>query len=257
MSRRQSKRGLSLLETVIALFVLLSAFTIVLTLLMRSNRALVQIEGKALAVAFSETVLDDLRVWATDYDNWEAGFGSWANTTLPNYPGFEAKIVATAPTVLTPCTQLEVGKPGAEQREMRQTARDLEITIENQGVEVFKTNTRLTEPARAVKEVQVNLTSGISSLSANQKAEFQAVLMDVNGRAIEDVSFHWRVQPDEGGNGTVRALATDYSRAEFENIYVGVDGVARYITGQCRVEAVARYRGREYFGQSALLEILP
>ncbi|MCA9780067.1 MAG: hypothetical protein KC800_25245 [Candidatus Eremiobacteraeota bacterium] len=33
--------------------------------------------------------------------------------------------------------------------------------------------------------------------------------------------------------------------------------VARFVTGQCRVEAVARYRGREYFGRSDLVEILP
>lgn len=257
MKKSDSTRGLSLLETVLALFVLISAFTVVLTLFLRSNQSLVQIEEKALAVAFSETVLDDLRVWARDYDNWDSGFGPWSATTLPQYPGFTARVSASVPTVLTPCTQLEVGKPTAEQREMRDSFRDLEIIVEHRNVEVFRLHTRLAEPERMVKEVVVTLVSGNSSLSPGQKATYKAELVDKDGKLIEDVSFHWSVLPDEDGNGTIRNSKTNYSEAELENVFVGVDGMTRYITGRCRLNTVARYRGREYFGQSQAVTMVP
>jgi type II secretory pathway pseudopilin PulG len=250
-------RGLSLVETVIALFVLLSAFAIVMTLFLRSNRALVQIEEKAIAVNFAETVLDDIKVWARDPAQFATGWGTWSNVQLTQFPGYEARVTVVTPVVFTPCTQLEIGKPVAEQREFQSTFRDLEILIEHRGQEVFRLNTRVAEPDRVADHIDVVLSSGASSLSAWDKATYEARLIDDDGNAIEDVSFHWVVTPDALGNGTVSGLITNYAQGEVTNVYRGFDGVDRHVTGPCRVQAVARYRGLEYLGQSELVEMLP
>jgi type II secretory pathway pseudopilin PulG len=253
----QRSHGLSLLETVIALFVFLSAFTIVLTLFLRSNRALVEIEEKALSVAFAEAVVDDIRVWSLDYQNWDRKWADWSAVSLPAYPGYVARVTTTTPRLFTPCRQLEIDKPVAQQREMVVSFKDLEVTIENRGSVVFVFHTRIAEPEREIKGIEVRLNGGGTSLSANEKADYRAVLLDSNDDVVEDVSFHWGVEPDDGGNATVLASITDYAEAEIENVFVGADGVPRHITGQCRLEAVARYRGREYFGKSELVDILP
>jgi type II secretory pathway pseudopilin PulG len=250
-------RGLSLLETVIALFILVSAFAIVATLFFRSNRALVQIEEKAVAVAFAETVLDDIRVWARDPIHFATGWGTWSDVQMSEFPNCRARVTAVTPSTYTPCTQLESGKPAPQQREMLSTFRDLEIVVEYQDREVFRLHTRIAEPDRRADSVEVVLLSGSSSLGAWDTATYQARLIDDTGNVIEDVSFHWSMLPDEKGNGTVRGLNTSYAEGQVTNVFRGFDGVDRQITGPCRAEAVARYRGLEISGQSELMDMLP
>jgi type II secretory pathway pseudopilin PulG len=248
---------MSLVETVIALFLLVSAFTVVTNLLFRSTQALVRVEERAFAVSFAETVMDDIAVWAEDSDNFASDWAIWSNATMVEYPGYVAKVTATTPILFTPCRQLEIGKPAAERREIVASYRDLEIAIESKGAELFRLHTRLAEPERPITLVEVKLISGSTSLAAGGTAILEAVLLDGSNQIVEDVSFRWSVQPDDDGNGTVKSLTTNYAQAELTNVFRSSDGTLRQVAGKCRVMAVARYRGQEYRGLSEPVEMLP
>lgn len=68
---------MSLLETSIAIFVLVTAFVIILSLFIRSSEYQVNVGRKVMAVTFGEVVLDDLRAWASDYTNFSGDWDAW------------------------------------------------------------------------------------------------------------------------------------------------------------------------------------
>jgi type II secretory pathway pseudopilin PulG len=252
--QRRSPIGISLLEVLISLFVLLSAFVIVLSLFMRSAQYQVQVESKVMSVAFAETLLDDIRDWASDYDNYSSDWSAWSNATLPEYPACSASVVVVTPSVANACSQLEQGKPAAEQLAMADSFRDLTMVVRYDGAEQFRTTLRLAEPARRVAEVKVEAAT--ASLLQNQTTDLQASLLDSASRPIKDVTFRWTVEP-LGGNGTATAFSPDTARATLRHVFVGQDGVSRFVPGPCRARAVARYRGREYEGYSSSVVLQP
>lgn len=256
MSRRLRTAGLSLLETLLSLFVLLSAFVIVMSLFIRSSDYLVNVERKVMAVTFGETVLEDLRAWAKDYSNYSSDWSAKADVTLLEFPGFKARVSAAHPVVPSPCGYLELSKPAAEQTLMQNSFRDLTLVVSFEGSAQLSLQTRLAEPARAVREVSIREVSGGSSLSPGGEATYQASLLDTSGQEIDDVSFRWTVEPISG-NGSAITQEPDTSLGVVKHAYVGNDGVSRFVPGSCRLRAVARYRAVEYVGLSSQVELLP
>jgi type II secretory pathway pseudopilin PulG len=258
MERRlaHGPRGLSLLETLLSLFVLLSTFVIVLSLLFRSSDYLVNVERKVVAVTFAETVLEDIKAWAKDYSNYSGDWSAWNDTTLAEYPGYRAQVTAVTPTVANPCGQLELGKPAAEQTLMLDSYRDLTLTVRFDGSTQLTLQTRLAEPARPIKEVSVSAVTGGGSIGRGSQAAYRAILLDSANLEISDVSFRWSVEPITG-NGTAITQEPDTALADLKNAYIGNDGVSRFVPGTCRLRAVARYRGIEYVGLSPEVVLLP
>lgn len=248
--------GLSLLETLIALFILLSAFTIILSLFLRSTDHQVNVQTKVFSVAFAETLLDDIKVWAADYDNFSGDWTSWSSVTLPEYPGYEAKVEVIKPRVPDPCTLLESDKPVADRTIMTESFRDITLVVFHEDVEQLSLQTRLAEPAREIKEVKIESRSGGTSLAPFAEAELEAMLLDTNDKVVSDVVFRWTVD-SVTGNGSVSPQASDSSIGIVKNAYIGMDGLTRIVPGTCRVSASARYRGREYTGSFEFMELTP
>lgn len=246
---------MTILETLIALFVLLSAFVIIVSLFFKSTEYQVNVETKVFSVVFGETVLDDIKVWATDYDNYSGDWSSWSSVTLPEYSGYEAQVIAVQPSVADPCTSLEDGKPVADRVLMNDSFRDLTITILHNGGEQLKLHARITEPPRTIQEIKVEALGGTSILP-NTESTFKATMLDDANRPVEDIVFRWTLEAVTG-NGSVRPQVPDSSVGVVKNAYIGFDGLTRIVPGTCRLIASARYRGREYFGEFDYVEFLP
>lgn len=248
--------GLSLLETLIAIFVMLSAFTVVGALFMRSTQSLVQVEEKVLAVAFGETMLDDIRTWAKDPTNFAGDWSSWNGSQLPTYPGFRADIRFRDQEVFTPCPTLESDKPAAEQQRVSNSLRQLDLQVRSKGRLIYTLSTLIPEPPREADLVVVTIPGGSTTLAKDGTVEIHAALLDTDGNVIPDVPFQWAVIPGSG-NGTIARLKTDRARAEFTHVYRRIDGRVVHVAGKCVVQAEARYRGRKYSGRSEELELRP
>lgn len=249
------KQGVTLLETLIALFVLLSAFVIILSLFLKSTDYQVNVETKVFSVAFGETVLDDIKVWASDYTNYSGDWSSWNSVTLPEYPGYEARVAVVQPSVPDPCSALEAGKPVPEQVVMNDSFRDLTLVVFHNGGEQTQIHTRLAEPERRIQEIKVEALGG-TSIAPNTESNFKATMLDSNNEPVEDIVFRWTLEAVTG-NGSVRPQIPDSSVGIVRNAYVGFDGLTRIVPGTCRLVASARYRGREYFGEYEFVEFLP
>jgi hypothetical protein len=248
--------AISLLEVILALSVLITAFGVIIALFIRSSSAIVQVERKAMGIVFAETVLDDIESWARKSTNFTGSWATWSNYTIDEFPDFEARAVVTTPAVFRPCRALEVPKPASEQATMMETFRDLELTVYFKSIKQFSMHTRLYAPDRGGDKVEVTIISGGSPLSGYATADLEAVLLDSAGVAIPDVTFQWSVEPN-GGNGTIRRHSPERYQATLVNEYLLLSGVARPVPGECRVKAVCRYRGLEYSGLSTVIEMLP
>lgn len=244
------------METVIAIFVLLSAFVVLLSLFLRSTDSLVHAERKVMSVAFGETVLDDIKVWAKDYSNYSGDWSTWQNFTLPEFPGFVAKAIVSTPQVANPCSHLELGKPAASRLLMTDSFRDIDLVISFDAVQQMSLHARLAEPDRGVEKIQIEPLAGGTSLAPNTEATFKAKLLDADGVVIPDMAFRWSVEPLVG-NGMARPQQPDTSIGIVKNAYIGFDGLTRIVPGACKVKAVVRYRGREYAGIFETVEMLP
>ncbi len=244
------------METLVALFVLLSAFVIILTLFIKSTDYQVNVETKVFSVAFGETVLDDIKVWANDYNNYSGDWSTWSSVTLPEYSGYEARVAVVQPSVPDPCTSLEEGKPVAERVIMGDSFRDVTVVVFHNGGEQFELHGRVPEPERAIQEIKIEVLAGGTSIAPNTESTFKATMLDSNNNSVEDIVFRWTLEAVTG-NGSVRPEVPDSSVGIVRNAYVGFDGLTRIVPGTCRLIASARYRGREYFGEYDYVEFLP
>ncbi len=247
---------MSLLETSIAIFLLVTAFVVVLSLFIRSSEYQVNVGRKVLAVTFGEVMLDDLKAWAGDYANYSGSWDEWSLKTMAEYPGYSAKFTIGKPEVAVPSTQLEEIRPPAKRFLMRETFRDVDLTVDFEGAPQLSLTTRITEPARKVSELKLVLESGSSSLGRNDDAKFRARLLDYSNQEIQDVVFRWSVL-SMGGNATAVGNYPESWNGTLTHRFVGADGILRFIPGRCQARAVATYRGVEYSGLSQVVELLP
>lgn len=248
------RRGVSLLETVIALFILLGVLTFTLELYARSLREQTKIERNERAAFFTDNVLSRLRHWARDPVHFDSDpWADFSNYSDPAFPGFSARVRTRWSATMTPCTAQESERPSARQRQLNKTLKTATIEIFFEGETLLEVSTLFNEPQRplaadaTVVVRRVSTTTGL--LAADETLRHSAQLIDDNGRQIEDVAFSWSIQPLTG-NAHISQQARDGSWGELTNAYPIPPSQRVYTGGECQAIASARYAGVEYRGLS-------
>lgn len=249
-------RGSSLVETILAVFILVIAVSFTALSFHRSLRYQNTIQRKAQGIAFSETVIDQVREWAQTPANYSGPWTSWSSFTLPDYPGFEARIRQDWTTLTAPCSQIALGKLVAERQEMNNSMKRLDVSILYNGQVETQFQAFVGEPERLAVSVQVTPVIGIPDpLVRDGLVEFKAEALDSAGNSIPDVFFLWSSEPITG-NGTVISTGRGQT-ANLANLYLAPDGATRYSGGQVRVKALCKVRGREVWGFSSPVNLQP
>lgn len=117
------KRGLTLAEAVVAIFMLIAGFSIVAQLFHRSMQYSTRVTLRQQAVAIANRRLEDIRVWSRSHHlpagtlpmtNW----GPFATSpVLDAYDSFfEITTDFSQPSFYNPCTRFELVNPGAPER---------------------------------------------------------------------------------------------------------------------------------------------
>jgi Tfp pilus assembly protein PilV len=247
-------KGFSLMETLIAVFLLLATLTFVLELYCRSFQHLNKTERTFQGTAFARNTMEQIRAWAKDPANFEkAVWTPFTTVSDSRYPDFTLR-AKTEPTTLTAaCTAFEDSLGAPERLEMPTSARLVTLEVSHQGSKLWEISSLVAEPERplhATKFLEVVPTGGVPGvLAVDEELEFQASLIDKDGAPIKDVEFVWSVQPGSGtpsstaplGNGTIVKVSRDGTRAVFKNRFERTDGRVLHTGGVCRVVADARY----------------
>lgn len=253
-------RGVSLLETVIALFILLGVLTFTLELYSRSLQSQAKVEKNERAAFFADNVLSQLRHWARDSANFRSDpWTRFTNYTEPEFPGFSAQVRTRWAPVLTPCTSQESPRPADRQRWLRETVKTATAEIFYEGEPLFEVTTLVNEPKRVpatTDPVVVEAVGGApAQLDPDAEQRYTAKLVDDSGREIEDVMFSWSVQP-LSGNAFIAQSARDGSWGELVNAYPIPPAQRVYTGGACQAIATVRYAGVEYRGLSPQIGLL-
>lgn len=249
-------RGSSLVETILAVFILVIAVSFSALSFHRSMQYQGSIQRKAQSVAFSELVLDQVREWANDPAHFTGSWAGWASVSNSAYPGFEARITAIDQTLVAPATQLSLAVAPANRQLMTNSMKNLEVTIFYSGRTESQFQALIGEPERLAARVTVTPVVGIPDpLGRDSTVEFRASALDSAGNSIPDVFFQWTSNP-LSGNGTVVATGRGQT-ANLVNAYQAIDGVTRYTGGQVSVRALCIVRGREVSGLSAPVNLQP
>jgi len=252
--------GLSLLEAIVATFLLLSSFLIIVNLFHSGMRYNTRIENQQLAAMLAERHLEQLRSWSElstagvyHYDNLVAIYHG-ATSVPADHPTFTLSTRVVDEQLYSPSSTLELGlPPGTLLRRLNGSARKVEVVVSWTGSQVAVTSLFSRPPAdfRALNAITVSPVGSPSlPLAQNASADFRAEAFDSNDQAIPGLTYQWEIVPIDG-NGTL-VQARDGSTATLTNA-VDVAGEVYHTGGSLYVRASARYHGRTVQGLSSVV----
>lgn len=257
----RSLRALSLVETVIAVFLL----TAQILWLSVASQSYVQnqrdVAKRERACFLANQKLEEIRLWAKSLSNFSSNWSAFDNTNQVDTsdPSFQTSVRCQPgqPQLFSPCAGLE--SPWASQAKL--------FTHSLVGVHVsvrwragdpnaqYSSSIWIAEPPHP-GPYTVTLASGAASLAPLASATFQAKLLDRDGNAVEDLQWQWRVVPISG-NGTVFA-DQDRSQRQVRLLHAFWRyGLQVSIPGTVRLEARTRYQGQDLSAQTSDVVLQP
>ncbi len=260
-------KGMSLVEVVVSIFLLLVGILLVISLFHSALRRQQLSHKKALATLMARSMMAEIRGWARTPGNFDSNWTDYDGRTFTRseFPGLEATVGVEelGRTLYTPCSDMETPYLNLAARMNRSV-----IPV---GVEVGwgqpgpQNRVRLVsyigDPLRQLPVTPVTVTrSGgdADPVPQNGTVEHTAQLSDTAGNPISDVTFGWNVEPDIPP-GAARLLPDtverDQHRMNLSHSYIFQPRLpvpeTGFVPGRVRVRAAARYHGRKVDNASA------
>lgn len=251
MAPGASRRGLSLAETIIAIFLLVASFLVITNLFHAGLRYIHKVEARHLAVLVAQNKIEEVRDWARLAANFQA-FGTLdgdsGSDTL--YPGYTWRLEVEDLVARSPSTRMEEIAPGQE-RELRSTLKKLEVSVdwETESITLVTYVAAPTGEWRPTTPLVMTAVGGIPNpVPVGGTIDFQVQGFGTSG-PLDDLMFRWSVRPLTG-NGTITAQSRDGRTATFQNSYLGLS-----TGGTVEVEVRAVYRGQERIVGSGVINL--
>jgi len=269
--------GMTLAETVVAIFVLTLAIAFVGAMLRNGLHYQAHSERRMMAMALARNKMAFLRAWARTprnrsqyyYDDPPASWASQVQGSDPEYPNFVVRCVVQTMVVYSPCTSMEAPYvPLGTARVMNSSARKVKISVADPSDPLWSADivTMVCDPTRdlldppndAVRLITTTAVPASFSASGNDlnnpnpgsAVDMRAEALYPNSTPVPDLFFDWYIVP-LGGTGTL-ITSRDGRTCRFVN---GVStGIANVTTEGNSVVAVhGSYRGQGQPPQSYVL----
>jgi len=246
--------GLSLIETVLAVFVLLVVFLIFGTLLQWVLSSSRRGDEMATAARLAENRLAELRDWSFQpngsSDNFRAGAWGALATPVEAESGYRTSVALVASQCYAPTTNLE--SAFANPRTMSSACKRVRVRVQwgNQSYDLYS---QLTAPPVTPKQplssnIQVTITGG-TTLASGASIVLTAQARDVNDSPIEDLVYQWTVLP-ESGTGSLAELDRNGRQVRFTN-----NNPLTVNSSTLKVAVQATYRGVVLEGVSGTITV--
>jgi len=256
-----NRAGLSLVEVVIALGLLVTGVLFLLPMMQYALRYSQEVEKSKLAAQLAEAELEQLRSWAArpsasgfQFDQLDS-YPSGA-TPNPERPDFLVSVAVAPIALYSPNSLLEGVCPADNRRQLHNSARKVRVTVtwpsfgRRAELRVASLIAAPTRRFRAHQPIEVIGVVPGPPLAKNATLDFQVRAFDEHDREIDDLFYTWSVERISGG-GRLSFQTRDGRRATFQNRSRTALGGVYYTGGNCRVKAIARFRGEEQCGYSA------
>lgn len=250
-------RALTLLETLLALGILLTGLVGVLSLfqagLSHSRRSEQRMGVTYTGRELLRQRLHQLRDPAA-YFALAPGTGPWQ--TVAGHSGLEMRWRVTLQELYSPGRALEQAFSPGDQKVLSNSARRLELQL-RQGGESVSLLATAAEPLRSFAAAQpiVLQMTGPNPVAKDGTLEFTARCQAADGRDLDDLMLAWSVVPVDGV-GTLETVARDGRRATFRNQTRRKNGAIRHSGGSCYVVAQASYAGQVREVRSPLIQLV-
>lgn len=264
-------RGLSLIETIIATFLLVGGFLITVALFHSSLRYTTQIERVSIASLLGERTVHEIQSWARNLNNYRSSWSAYDGATRvdPSYP--EHRILTEVsknsggpphPLLASPCTALENLQAVGQRKTLANSCRRVRITV---GWPPYTPGSQLRmqclvpEPRltwRATNPIVVTL-SGAGPLSHNETTTVTAQGFDSTGTAIPDLVYNFYVQPDVPPTMASITQNRQGTSATLTHVINLLNGSSTFgPTGRVIVAVRAVYKGEERWGKSGPISLI-
>ncbi|MBT9587615.1 hypothetical protein IV102_30010 [bacterium] len=281
-------RGLSLLEAVFALFVLLSAFLVVINLFHSGLGHSARLEKQQMAALVADRYLEQMRLWSEtrtgttyNYETLAAVYGA-RSESIQDYTEFAVSTQVSPITLGSACSHFEMPTPplplvnattnfpmGSRQLPASNgSAQSVHLTItwDNNSHRIdLQTylcrpipNPRALNPIVITPQAATPYVVGSGALlphgDTGAGLNLTATAFDIDGQAIPDVFFEWDVLALQG-NGTM-VQSRDGSLANVTNL-VQLNGSPHFTGGNISVVVGATIHGRKVLGTFGPIELEP
>lgn len=213
--------GVTLAETIISLFILVSAFTVIAALMHSGMQWQGRIEQRTLAAQLAKKRLAELRAWARTHNggnnyNYDAANSAWEGAlppTDPDYPGLEVTFKVVDRTLFSPNTAIEAPWEAiGEARRMNRSAKTVKVRVTDpaDSASTVSLVSLICDPTRQMGEVVLSYTDPGSPLppagnvwspDPGSWVDFTVSANAPDGTPLYDLFFDWYTVP-LGGNGT-------------------------------------------------------
>ncbi|MGE0490870.1 MAG: hypothetical protein AB7S38_16805 [Vulcanimicrobiota bacterium] len=246
-----SRRGILLLEAVLAIFVVLIGVVLVASMLQQNARQSgLQGQGHE-QIALGEQVMAEIRDWANDPNNFRAGWAVWNGRTVTHASNSSvaANVVCDPAGVdlSSPSSELEANWPGRE-RVLARAVVPVEVTVQAPPLRPLRLLSYIPEPPSPLDSAaRVTVTvAGATPVPQAAQVTLAASLTDAGGNTIDNLSYQWFLQPETGNASLMLSTAPRRGQTmdllhELRTPGIGVTG---YAPGTVRIRARARYFGQ-------------
>ncbi len=242
-----SIRGYSLIEAILASFLLIGAFFIVNRLFHTGLQYSSKVEGRIVAVQVAERQMALVRRWARFQDDWD----NFPSDSQVEVPGYEISVSIEDQVLFSPSSQLESvyqGDPRGR-RAIRESVRLAVVEVLWGTDNTYRLVSLVSRDCKRWRPPPTVDISGVvpTVVVGTDPVNFSAQGFDEDGDPIPDLFFHWTVEPvyfnSSPVTGRILYDRRDGRTVSYVNQVQRRDGEWVTQNGECRVRAYARYNG--------------
>lgn len=232
-----NKHAFSLVEAIIAAFLLLTSLLVVAALVDSSLRTQAKAEQYLMASLIAGNEMGKLRGYGERYgmrplDNFDGqSFVSEMDS------GFEVRLKVKPSILYLPNSSLEADLPPAERKAFEDSARQVAVSVawSPDPADSVKVVTLMTDWHSADFEVEVSTDDSIDVRPG------ESIALKATAGDIPDIVYSWYTEPLVG-LGSIKETARDGQTATYVNRYRTPAGRYETYLGECRIVVRAQYR---------------
>ncbi len=263
------RRGLTLLETVFAMFLLFWTILIVVRLFHSGIGYTSRSVDQETAVFLAEQHLERMKAWSEtlngnvyNYDQLTTLSVYNGGTTEADLPGFQITTRVVARELYSGCSQMELSR-SSDRRVLNDSACTVQVDVKWGASGRLRLCTLMARPALTFPSpapsptlpTGVNLSGPVDNPVPHLgSTTLQASAVDRNGDPIRGLFYEWLVVPI-GGSATLEQTRSGESARLFNWIYLP-DGTRASTGGDVVVRVTARYHGQTVYQESELIHLL-
>lgn len=251
-------RAFSLLETLIAIFIIVMALLFVTRLMHQALQRGTAVERRLTATLCAQDKMEEIRAWAADPANFHSDWASYdgVTSTHPDYAGYQIRSSLSDQPLSTPSRLLEEVYPATQQRILEEACKGVTVECwwsdgEKDRIEL---NTLVGAPPDSFRMPDsIEVSPSNQTLARDSSATFSAKAFDSAGREIKGLTFSWFIVPKSGA-GTLVGQSRDGRTAEIGHWLYALDGSSHtFAPGLCDFAVRARFNGVEAVGSAEVV----